>query len=95
MTKQQYEAGWRCPACGLAREMFGGPDPCIGHLPGVKFACCGHGLKGNCPAYLCFDNDVTLRITVHAVEHSKPVLKSNEILISKQPFPDGIGDEEI
>lgn len=23
------------------------PDPCIGWLPDVKFACCGHGIKGD------------------------------------------------
>ena len=36
-----------------------GHDPCIANLPGVKFACCGHGMKGR--AYVVFNNDLTLR----------------------------------
>lgn len=31
-----------CPSCGLTAEP-GGPDPCIGMVPGVTAACCGHG----------------------------------------------------
>lgn len=31
-----------CPFCGLRAELEG-PDPCLGELPGVESACCGHG----------------------------------------------------
>jgi hypothetical protein len=35
-----------CAYCGQKRDgsdKWGGPDPCLGHLPGVISACCGHG----------------------------------------------------
>lgn len=32
-----------CVSCGLTAEPKG-PDPCLGRLPGVAFACCGHGV---------------------------------------------------
>lgn len=37
-----------------------GPDPCLGMLPGVEFACCGHG-KGR--GYIVFENGTILRFT--------------------------------
>lgn len=32
-----------CIRCGKIPGESGGDDPCLGHLPGVKAACCGHG----------------------------------------------------
>lgn len=32
-----------CTHCGLIAQGHYGPDPCIGWLPGVDGACCGHG----------------------------------------------------
>lgn len=32
-----------CPSCGEHRAR-GVPDPCLGWLPGVVHACCGHGV---------------------------------------------------
>ena len=32
-----------------------GYDPCIGFLPGVRSACCGHGVT---PSYVVWDNGV-------------------------------------
>ena len=43
--------GWvdgRCRARGRGRTELG-HDPCIANLPGVRFACCGHGCE---PPYL-------------------------------------------
>ncbi len=37
-----------CEHCGKTSDgsdRFGGPDPCLGHLPGVIAACCGHGKR--------------------------------------------------
>ena len=34
-----------CPHC-KQDKVEGEHDPCIANLPGVKFACCGHG-EGN------------------------------------------------
>lgn len=33
-----------CPKCGQ-NETAEGHDPCIADLPGVAFACCGHGIE--------------------------------------------------
>ena len=35
-----------CTACGLTAGPGYGPDPCLGWLPGVAGACCGHGTEG-------------------------------------------------
>lgn len=35
------------------------PDPCLGYLPGVRNACCGHGVSG--AAYIQFDNGIIIR----------------------------------
>ncbi len=32
-----------CFACQAPRPKREGPDPCLGWLEGVAFACCGHG----------------------------------------------------
>ena len=32
-----------CQRCGKTKNPRRGPDPCLGYLPGVRFACCGHG----------------------------------------------------
>lgn len=33
----------QCGQCAPDRDL---PDPCLGWLPGVRFACCGHGVPG-------------------------------------------------
>ena len=33
-------------------------DPCLGYLPGVRYACCGHGEEHG---YIFFDNGVVVR----------------------------------
>lgn len=56
--------GEKCDNCGLKvtkdlkTDRGGYADPCMGILPGVKFACCGHGTKGG---YIFFENGVTVR----------------------------------
>lgn len=35
------------------------PDPCLGKLPGVKYACCGHGDSRQ--SYIVFENGLTIR----------------------------------
>lgn len=46
-----------CDVCGLLRGKEG-HDPCLGTLPGVEFACCGHGHK---EGYIAFTNGRTIR----------------------------------
>jgi hypothetical protein len=33
-----------CVECGEIAASFDAPDPCLGYLPGVRSACCGHGV---------------------------------------------------
>lgn len=51
-----------CTECGVLHEgAFGNesPDPCLGTLPGVDNACCGHGDREL--AYVRFTNGVVLK----------------------------------
>ena len=54
---------WGDRPCGLCgREgtsNYGFPDPCLGMLPGVTNACCGHGNPKE--AYMCFESGVVIR----------------------------------
>lgn len=46
-----------CPSCGgLPTEK--GHDPCIADLPGVAFACCGHGVTNG---YVKFEDGRIIR----------------------------------
>jgi len=47
-----------CAKCGRVFEgsAIGDPDPCLGILPGVDNACCGHGIPEM--AYIRFTNGV-------------------------------------
>jgi hypothetical protein len=42
-NKQDISVKRECPLCGKY-ETNEGHDPCIANLPGVKHACCGHGI---------------------------------------------------
>jgi hypothetical protein len=59
-TKEKVlEVGKRpCPVCGKepTKELH---DGCLGRIPGVKFACCGHGEVDQ--AYIVFDNMIIFR----------------------------------
>jgi hypothetical protein len=50
-----------CPHCGLWPTKAG-EDGCLGHLPGVVQACCGHGVEDG---YLTFENglEIEFRLT--------------------------------
>jgi hypothetical protein len=50
-----------CPGCDVVAEA-GGPDPCLGMLPGVKGACCGHKLPSwRQGPYVAFEDGGVLR----------------------------------
>lgn len=57
-----------CPAC-KAPVQKGDPDPCLGNLPGVAFACCGHRKDRG---YIVFEDGTAIlfqgRIDVTSVE---------------------------
>jgi hypothetical protein len=46
-----------CPRCGRLPTPEG-HDACLGHLPGVSSACCGHGIK---PGYVRYTNGTEVR----------------------------------
>lgn len=66
--------GQVCNGCGLTvkkehRTKNGYADPCLGVLPGVKYACCGHGDLID-DAYIFFETGVIIRFReVVTVEH--------------------------
>lgn len=64
----QWENGWVCPHCYMTRTNE--VDPCLGRLPGVLYACCGHGGKTSCwpSGYIYFENGMTLRFSMVAVD---------------------------
>lgn len=46
------------------------PDPCLGELPGVDFACCGHGER---PGYLSFHDGTRIEIEAKHVQRCKMI----------------------
>lgn len=52
------ENHWPCSACGAERPTAEGHDPCIANLPGVSYACCGHGYGH---AYVTFSDGRIMR----------------------------------
>lgn len=64
----QGKKGWVCPICKQARGPSG-HDPCIPDLPGVKYACCGHGGHGQHEAYLYFENGVRIGMVVTSISY--------------------------
>ena len=64
-----------CKKCGCIFEgsNIGDPDPCLGNLPGVDNACCGHGITDQ--AYIRFNNGVIIKS--FEVESSNLSLASN------------------
>lgn len=59
---------WTCSLCDQRRG-DDGHDPCFGHLPGIQFACCGHGGDGLCEAYLYFENGVRIGMIVTSISY--------------------------
>ncbi len=49
-----------CPFCGLTAETKG-PDPCMGELPNVESACCGHGVH---QGWIRFDGGPQLAVHI-------------------------------
>lgn len=47
-----------CKKCGAVFPLDE-VDPCLGVLPGVDAACCGHGVRSE--SYVCFENGTVLK----------------------------------
>lgn len=60
-TDEPTVSGWKDRPCGrCGRKMTEREhDACLGDLPGVVNACCGHGDREE--SYICFENGVTVR----------------------------------
>ena len=62
-----------CPKCGEApvceEGKIDGHDPCIANLPGVDFACCGHGVE---EGYIKFEDGRVFRFEKLTPSVSKP-----------------------
>lgn len=50
-----------CKKCGITFEgsNIGDADPCLGELPGVDKACCGHRIRSK--SYVRFENGTVLK----------------------------------
>lgn len=61
ITKENFRP---CSVCGKM-PLEGGVDPCIGNLPGVKAACCGHGGKGHYggDGFIMFNDNTMITFT--------------------------------
>jgi hypothetical protein len=58
------------------------PDPCLGLLPGVTDACCGHGDRSR--AFVAFENGVLIR-GFDWVEHHRPRRRPTVIQTVREP----------
>jgi len=60
-TGEPTAPNWKGRPCGYCgeHETKEGHDACLGALPGVKNACCGHGDRDM--SYISFENGVTVR----------------------------------
>jgi hypothetical protein len=56
----------KCPKCHKLPDE-NEHDACLGNLPGVKNACCGHG--GH-EGYIQFENDVIIRFRLNKIENN-------------------------
>ena len=60
-----------CPWCG-GLPLEGDEDACLGHIPGVTSACCGHGVERAC---LMFDDGTFMQGEVERVRAYGEFLK--------------------
>jgi hypothetical protein len=57
----------RCIRC-KRKATEDGHDSCLANLPGVKYACCGHGIE---EGYISFENGITIRGTFEVDDDKK------------------------
>lgn len=71
-----------CARCGMPPTETGA-DPCIADLPGVVFACCGHGANG----YVAFANGRVVRFANQDGKTIRDVVSAGGA--GNQPLPPG------
>lgn len=85
ISDEALALAWPCRACGaLEPDRETGHDPCIKNLPGVQYACCGHG-RGE--GYVMFDGD-DRRVLRGAFDHA-PAGAARTYAIFDPPFTFG------
>lgn len=64
----QWPDGRVCEECGErpTEQLRGGVDPCLGVLPGVISACCGHGVGRG---FILFENGTMVDINARSIVH--------------------------
>lgn len=87
-TLDDFYVDDKCRKCGLERTPEG-HDPCIANLPGVKYACCGHGLQ---EGYVCFENGVVVRSEIETSLLDKSIVRWREL---QRLIDTGASKEEI
>ncbi len=58
----------KCPECGELPTKKG-HDACLYNLPGVKYACCGHGVDAG---YIIFNDDTEIRFNLLEIKRNEP-----------------------
>ena len=64
-----------CQQCHRQRKNKGDPDPCLGMLPGVVSACCGHAVG---PGYIIFESMVGVSFPTTALALFLPTQEQEE-----------------
>lgn len=80
MSRKIREEGWTDDMCNNCHQVRTpeGHDPCIANLPGVLFACCGHGIE---TGYIKFEDGRCLRFNPTEVDLDIPTVKVDGIPI--------------
>lgn len=74
----------KCVKCKLPRTEKG-HDPCLANLPGVKFACCGHGVENG---YIYFENGIVIRFhELYEVVHNVNTYVERQIFYAPNYAP--------
>lgn len=60
-----------CPACGN-KPTAEGHDACLANLPGVKNACCGHGVE---LGYIQFEDGTVIRFDLRTIDRDGKVVE--------------------
>jgi len=64
VISQQEDSIRICKICNQELD-YSKPDPCLGYLPGVKFACCGHGEPDG--GYISFQNGISIHFETECI----------------------------
>lgn len=64
----------KCKVCHKTRTVDG-HDPCIANLPGVKYACCGHGEE---TGYIYFENETVIQFKASQIDYYEPTAQNKK-----------------